>query len=123
MSLHLTGLWTRELLVIIICNSKKLFEYFYSLQVPQQVTVGDGHKLEAVGTGVVTLKLKLLEGESTIRRLSCSLCAEVSLQSTEHTTSYGATRSHILDDQRELVAMASKTGSLYYLNSEPLAKP
>ena len=30
---------------------------------------------------------------------------------------------HILDDQGEIVAMASKTGSLYYLNCEPLAKP
>ena len=30
---------------------------------------------------------------------------------------------HIVDDQGELVAMASKTGSLYYLNCEPLAKP
>ena len=30
---------------------------------------------------------------------------------------------HILDDQGELVAMASKTGSLYYLHCEPLAKP
>ena len=53
-----------------VCNSKELFEDFHPLQVPQQVTVGDGRKLEAVGTGVVPLKLKLLEGEFKIGRLS-----------------------------------------------------
>ena len=30
---------------------------------------------------------------------------------------------HILDDQGEVVALASKMGSLYYLNCEPLTKP
>ena len=30
---------------------------------------------------------------------------------------------HIVDGQGEPVAMASKTGSLYYLNCEPLTKP
>ena len=35
------------------------FQGFHPLQVSQQVTVGDGHRLEAAGTGVVKLKLKL----------------------------------------------------------------
>ena len=43
-----------------ICISKELFEDFHSLQKPQQVAIDDGCKLEAVGTGVIPLKLKLL---------------------------------------------------------------
>ena len=115
-----------------ICNSKELFEVFHPLQVPQQVNVGDGRKLEAVGTGVVTLKLKLLEGESVIGRLSDVLYVPklaYNLLSVPRVTELGKEvifdklQCHILDDQGELVAMASKTGSLYYLNCEPLTKP
>ena len=115
-----------------VCNSKELFEDFHPLQVPQQVTVGDGRNLEAVGTGVVPLKLKLLEGEFKIGRLSDVLYVPklaYNLLSVPRITELGKEvifdelQGHILDVQGELVAMVSKTGSLYYLNCEPLVKP
>ena len=115
-----------------ICNSEELFEVFHPLQVPQQVTLGDGHKLEAVGTGVVTLKLKLREGEFKIGKLSDVLYVPklaYNLLNIPKVTEVGKEvtfdelHGHVLDDQGELVAMASKTGSLYYLNCEPLTKP
>ena len=115
-----------------ICNSKELFEDFHPLQVPQQVTVGDGRKLEAVGTGVVPLKLKLLEGEFKIGRLSdilyvpklaYNLLSVPRIMELGKEVIFDELQGHILDDQGELVALASKTRSLYYLNCEPLAKP
>ena len=115
-----------------ICNSKELFEEFHPLQVPQQVTIGDGRTLEAVGTGVVSLKLKLLEGEFEIGRLSdvlyvpklaYNLLSVPRVTELEKEVIFDELQGHILNDQGELVAMASKTGSLYYLHCEPLAKP
>ena len=49
-----------------ICNSKELFEELHSLSKSQKVTLGDGRTVEAMGTGVVEVKLKLPSGESKI---------------------------------------------------------
>ena len=51
-----------------ISNSKELFEQL--LPIDQKVTLGDGRALQAAGTGVVELKLKLPDGETKIGRLS-----------------------------------------------------
>ena len=115
-----------------ICNSKELFEFFHPLQVPQQVTLGDDRKLEAVGTGVVSLKLKLPEGEFKtgilsdvlyVPKLAYNLLSMPKVTELEKEVTFDELQDHNLDDQGELIAMASKTVSLYYLNCEPLAKP
>ena len=49
-----------------MCNDQQLF---FSLKKPQEVTLGDGHALEAISQGIVTLEIRLLSGK--IRR--CSL--------------------------------------------------
>ena len=94
-----------------ICNSKELFEDFHPLQVPQQVTIGDCGdccKLEAV---VGPLKLKLLEGEFKIGRLSDVIYVPklaYNLLSIPRITELGKAvvfdelQGHILDDQGEL---------------------
>ena len=43
-----------------MCNNEKLFVEFRSLQKPLEVTLGDGHILEATGRGIVPLEMKLL---------------------------------------------------------------
>lgn len=87
-------------------------------QVPQQVTVGDGRKLEAVGIGVVSLSDVLYVPKLAYNLLSVPRVTELGKEVV-----FDELQGHILDDQGELVAMASKTGSLYFLNCEPLAKP
>ena len=112
-----------------ICNSKELFEEFHPLSKPQKVTLGDGRTLEAIGTGAVEVKLKLPSERSKIGRLSEVLYVPTlayNLLSVAKATeagkmiTFGETEGEIVDDQGETVAIASKAGSLYYLNCEPL---
>ena len=42
-----------------MCSNKKLFVEFQSLEIPMKISLGDGHTLEAIGRGVVPLKMKL----------------------------------------------------------------
>ena len=52
-----------------ISNTKEPFEVFEALARTQHITLDDGRRLEAIGTGVVTLKLKLPGWESKVSRL------------------------------------------------------
>ena len=110
----------------MISNTKELFEQLQPYH--QKITLGDGHTLEAVGTGVVELKLKLPEGETKIGRLSDVLCVPTlsyNLLSVPKTTEagdtvrFGETQGEFTNCQGEVIAVASKAG-LYYLNCEPL---
>ena len=47
-----------------ISNNRSLFIEYNSLEESQSVTLGDGHTLEAVGKGVVALKLELEDGKT-----------------------------------------------------------
>jgi len=47
-----------------MCNSDKQFVELSTLIQPLEVTLGDGHALEATGCGIVTLKMKLPQGKS-----------------------------------------------------------
>lgn len=112
-----------------ICSSREYFETFHSLQKSLQVTLGDGHQVEATGTGIVTLKLKLPGGGSIIGslkdvlyvpKLTYNLLSVPKVTEAGKRVTFDELQGYIHDNQGELVAVASKTGSLYYLNSEPL---
>ena len=47
-----------------MCNDKKLFRELSGLRRPQEVTLGDGHVLEATAEGTVTLEMLLPDGNS-----------------------------------------------------------
>ena len=47
-----------------MCNDKKLFREQHQLRRPQEVTLGDGHVLEATAEGSVTLEMLLPDGSS-----------------------------------------------------------
>ena len=112
-----------------ICNDRSLFQEFKSLQKPQEVTLGDRSILKAQGTGDVTLNLKLPGGETLTGRLSnvlyvpklaynlLSVCKVAEMGKRIH---FNDTEGRIIDGDGELVAIALKTGSLYYLNCERL---
>ena len=52
-----------------ISNSRELYEVFQPLEKTQQIILGDGRRLEAVGIGVVALRLKLSGAKSKVGRL------------------------------------------------------
>ncbi len=47
-----------------MCNDKKQFVEFNSLEPPQEVTLGDGYSVEATGCGVVRLKMTLTDNKT-----------------------------------------------------------
>ena len=110
-----------------ISNTKELFEELQPYV--QKIVLGDGRTLEAVGTGVVELKLKIPNGETKIGRLSDVLYVPTlsyNLLSIPKTTEAGNTaeftdtQCELQNSQGEVVAVAFKAGGLYYLNCEPL---
>jgi hypothetical protein len=112
-----------------ICNSKELFEDFHPLSEPQKVALGDGCTLEAIGTGVVEVKLELPGGESKIGRLNevlyvptlaYNLLSVAKATEAGKTVTFGETEGKVIDGEGEVVAAVSKAGNLYYLKCKPL---
>ena len=104
-----------------ICNSKELFEDLHPLSRPQKVTLGDGHTLEAIGTGAVEVKLKLSGEKSKVGRLNEVLYVPTlayNLLSVAKATEagkvimFGETRGEVINGQGEVIAVALKAGSL-----------
>ena len=52
-----------------MCNDKQLFSELRHLETPQEVTLGDGHGLEATTEGTVTLETMLPDGSTKKCRL------------------------------------------------------
>ena len=95
------------------------------LKSPQEVTLGDGHVLEATGIGAVELQASL--GNGTTRRctlhnvlyvpqLSYNLFSVSRATEMGKTTSFDKTSCRVYDANEKLIAIGSKVGSLYYLN-------
>ena len=106
-----------------------MFGDLHPLSRPQKVTLGDGHTLEAIVTGAVEVKLKLTGEESKIRRLNevlyvptpaYNLLSVAKVTEAGKVIMFGKTQGEVIDGHREVVAVASKAGSLYYLKCEPL---
>ena len=112
-----------------ICNSKELFTEFRPLSVSQKVTLGDGRTLEAIGTGAVEVKLKQSDGEYRVGRLgevlhvptlAYNLLSVAKSTEAGNVINFSETKGEVVNGQGEVVATASKAGSLYYLDCEPL---
>ena len=110
-----------------MCSNKKLFVDFQLLKKPMEVTLGDGHTLEAIGTGVVSLKMKLPNSSSRrcnlqdvlyVPALSYNLVSVAKAAENGKVTEFDDNGCHILGSRRKLVAKATRVGSLYYLNCE-----
>lgn len=111
------------------CNSKELFEDFHPLSEPQKVALGDGHTLEAIGTGAVEVELELPGGESKIGRLNevlyvptlaYNLLSVAKVTEAGKTVTFGETQGEVIDGEGEVVAAVLKAGNLYYLKCKPL---
>ena len=118
------GSWTQEQLVTW-CNNKTQFSELCSLNQSLEVTLGDGHVLEATGHGVVTLKMKLpqsnfikckLNDVLYVPKLSYNLLSVSKVTESGKTISFSNDGSQITGKNQKLIATAAKIGNLYHLN-------
>ena len=108
-----------------VCNNEKMFIEFNPLKRAQSVILGDGHRLEATGRGVVDVQLILPNGQTKKKQIcdvlyvpgfSYNLLSVAKLIDTGKRVTFYATQCEITDKKERLVAVALKKGGLYYLN-------
>ena len=96
---------------------------FDSLENPQEIVLGDGHTLDAVGVGDVVLNLvvdgkikkRRLRDVLYIPRLAYNLLSISKTTETGKKIKFGSDGLQFLDCDRRVVAVGVKKGSLYYL--------
>ena len=107
-----------------MCNDRKQFVEFCSLNHPVEVTLGDGHALEAFGRGIVILEMKLPDGKTKscrtrdvlyVPKLSYNLLSVSRAADAGKMTKFNESSCQILDDNMKPIAVAMKVGRLYYL--------
>ena len=110
-----------------MCNSDKKFVELSTLKQPLEVTLGDGHPLEATGCDIVTLKMKLPQGKSIkcklhdvlyVPKLSYNLLSVSKVTESGKAVKFSDASSEILDEKQKLIATATRVGCLYYLNCQ-----
>ena len=108
-----------------MCNNKMLFSKLDGSKQSLEVTLGDGHVLEATGRGIVVLKMKLPQGKSMkcklhdvlyVPMLSYNLLSVSKVTEFGKTISFSDNSSQITRVNQKLVATATRVGNLYHLN-------
>jgi hypothetical protein len=105
-----------------ICNSRRLYIKYQTFKNPQKVSVGDGYALEAVGVAL-TLELSNLKMKKCklhevlyIPKLTYNLLSVSKITDAEKHVFFDDDECLVYDEKDELLAVATKTGSLYHLN-------
>ena len=97
------------------------------LKKPMEVTLGDGHALQAVGRGVVSLMMKLPSGVTRkcivqdvlyVPALSYNLLSVSQTAERGKVTEFNGSGCQISGSDGRLITKATRVGSLYYLNYE-----
>ena len=110
-----------------MCSNKKMFVDLNPLEEPMEVTLGDGHTLQAVGRGVVSLKMKLPSGVTRkcnvqdvlyVLALSYNLLSVSQAAERGKVTEFNDSGCQISGSDGRLIAKATRVGSLYYLDCE-----
>ena len=111
-----------------MCSDPKVFTKLRSLEPPQKVTLGDGHELKAIGQGIVKLTISLSNGKTKecklndvlfVPNLSYNLLSVSKAAETGKITEFDETQCQILGTNKRIIAVAKRTGSLYYLDTKP----
>ena len=108
-----------------MCNNEELFDQIIGLEMPQEITVDDGHSVQATGRGDVILRMTVLNGK--IRKcklsdvlyvpdLSHNLLSVSKAGSNGKRFEFGQSHCNIIDNKFGLFATATKCGNIYYLN-------
>ena len=104
-----------------MCSDRRLFVELHNVTEPLEVVLGDGHTLNAAGTGVVMLDMVLPIGKTKtcklhnvlyVPKLSYNLLSVSKVAQEGKVTKFGKIACHILDRDRKLIARATKVGSL-----------
>ena len=89
------------------------------------MTLGDGYNLDAIGRGVVVLETKLPSGRTKrcklhdvlyVPKLSYNLLSVSKMSDAKKFTRFGEANCQVLDENKKLIAVATRLGDLYYLN-------
>ena len=108
-------------------NKKSLFSHLVPLQSSITITLGDGHSLQAIGHGNVTLKMKLpLERVETctlhdvlfVPDLAYNLLSITAASKRRKVTTFTEEVCEIRDLESKLIASGHREGSLYYLDQQ-----
>ena len=107
-----------------MCNDKGLFAEFVSLKSP---LVGDGHILQAIGRGKVSMQMKLsgrkrskckLHDVLHVPKLSYNLFSVSKAAEAGKVTRFNESGCQILGAKQRLIATGTRVGSLYYLGHQ-----
>ena len=107
-----------------ICNDKTMFTEMKDLNPRENVTLGDGHNLEAVGEGTVDMKMLLPNGGSRmcalknvlyISKLAYNLVSVSKAAQAGKTIEFYNSSCEFVNSSNETIAFATRQGSLYYL--------
>lgn len=108
-----------------MCGNDKLFTKLQSLEIPVNVTLGDGHTLEATGRGTVHVEMKLPNNKTKrcklldvlhVPKLSYNLLSVSKAAEAGKITEFNQDGCQIFGATKKLIAVATRVGSLYYLD-------
>ena len=110
-----------------MCNYMSQFVEYQSLKKPEKVTLGDGHCLDAVGSGTVELVVNLPDGKRKklkllntlfVPGLSYSLISVSKASEAGMSTNFSDSGCTIINGKGKVRACATRCGSLYFLQLE-----
>ena len=123
-----TGSWIIDSGAIChMCASKELFVDLKPLEKPMNVTLGDGRTLKAMGRGLISMEMKLPNGVKRkcnlldvvyVPDLSYNLLSVSRAAEKGYVTEFNDSGCQITATGGRVVAIASRVGSLYYLDCE-----
>ena len=107
-----------------MCNNKEIFSEMKSLETPLEVTLGDGHILQATAEGTVTLETLLPDGNTKkctlknvllVPKLSYSLLSVSKASEAGKITKFDNSGCEIINKDGRVIAFAIRVGNLYCL--------
>ncbi|GAB1600790.1 hypothetical protein Ahia01_000357100 [Argonauta hians] len=108
-----------------MCFDIEKFSNFRKFDVAEDITLGDGFSVEAIGTGTIELKVSVPDGKHQkcrlyetlyVPKLSYNLLSVSKATKSGKTCIFSDSNCQILDNKQKVVATGSKIGNLYYLN-------
>lgn len=110
-----------------MCSTRELFADYRRLPKPERVTLGDGRVLEAISRGTVRLSMRLPGGKVKkcmlqevlhVPDLSYNLVSVSKVSEMGKVTEFNESGCRIRNSGGEVVAMATRCGSLYFLDCQ-----
>ena len=107
-----------------MCNDKGLLAEFVSLKSPLEITLGDGHVLQAIGHGKVSMQMKWPGWKRLKSKLHDMLYVQLSYNlfseaaEAGKVTRFNESGCQIIGAKQRLIATGTRVGSLYYLDHQ-----